>query len=58
MIKSLETVAGVTHTHTQVFLNNVIASNCKTFYVPINIRRNLKFNCILMTVILGFFFAF
>ena len=45
MIKSLETVAGVTHT--QVFLNNVIASDCKTFNVPKNRKRNLKFNCIL-----------
>ena len=56
MRKSLETVVAVTHT--QVFLSNVIASNCKAFSVPINIRRNLKFNCIFITVILGFFFAF
>ncbi len=44
MIKSLETVAGVTHTHTQVFLNNIIASNCKTFCVP-KIIKNLEYNC-------------
>ena len=51
MRKSLETVAGVTHTHThtQAFLNNVIASDCKTFHVPKNRKRNLKFNCILNT---------
>ena len=57
MIKSLETVGRVTHihTHTQAFLDNEIASNSKAFNVPINERRNLKFNCILMTVILGFF---
>ena len=57
MTKSLETVGRVTHTHThtQAFLDNEIASNSKAFNVPINERRNLKFNCILMTVILGFF---
>lgn len=43
MIKSLETVAGVTHTHTQSLLDNKIAGNSKTFGVPKN-RRNLKYN--------------
>lgn len=45
MIKSLETVAGVTHTHThtQSLLDNEIAGNSKTFGVPKN-RRNLKYN--------------
>ena len=36
-------------------LDNKIARNSKAFNVPINIRRNLKFSCILITVILGFF---
>ena len=44
MRKSLETVVAVTHTHTQAFFSNVIASNCKTFNVPKNIK-NLKYNC-------------
>ena len=46
MFKSLETVGRVTHTHThtQVFLNNIIASNCKTFCVP-KIIKNLEYNC-------------
>ena len=45
MGKSLETVGRVTHTHThtQAFLNNQIASNCKAFCVPKN-RRNLEYN--------------
>ena len=55
MRKSLVSLVAVTYTHTQAVLNNEIARNSKTFNVPINERRNLKFNCILMTVILGFF---
>ena len=57
MRESLETVVAVTHTHThtQTVLDNKIARNSKAFNVPINIRRNLKFSCILITVILGFF---
>ena len=53
MRKILETVVAVTHT--QTVLDNKIARNSKAFNVPINIRRNLKFSCILITVILGFF---
>ncbi len=46
MIKSLETVGRVTHTHThtQPFLDNGIASNSKTFNIPKNMK-NLKYNC-------------
>ena len=52
MMKSLETVARVTHTHThtQAFLNNIIASDCKTFNISEN-RRNLKYNCNLLAVL-------
>ena len=41
MRKSLETVVAVTHTHThtQVFLNNEIVRNSKTFCVPKNIQN-------------------
>lgn len=40
MMKKLETVARVTHTHTQVFLlNNKLASNSKVFSIPVNIRN-------------------
>ena len=42
-MKKLETVGRVTHTHTQVLLNNQIASNCKVFCVPKN-RRSLEYN--------------
>ena len=41
-MKNLETVVAVTHR--QVFLSNVIASNCKAFNVSKNIK-NLKYNC-------------
>ena len=46
MIKSLETVAAVTHTHThtQAFLDNEIASNSKAFSIPKNMK-NLKCSC-------------
>lgn len=44
MRKSLETVVAVAHTHTQVFLNNEIVRNSKTFCVPKNIQ-NLEYNC-------------
>ena len=37
-MKSLETVVAVTHTHTQVVLDNQIASNCKAF----NVLKNRK----------------
>lgn len=44
-MKSLETVGTVTHTyiHTQVVLNNQIASDCNAFNVLKN-RRNLEYN--------------
>ena len=47
MEKIAESLIAVTHTHThtQVFLNNIIARNCKNFSIPEN-RRNLKNNCI------------
>ena len=57
MRKSLETVGRVTHTHTQAFLNNQIASNCKAFDVPKN-RRNLEYNRIKSRLYFGFLFAF
>ena len=42
-MKSLESLVAVhTHTHT-LCLNNVIARNCKIFYVPKNIK-NLEYN--------------
>lgn len=44
MTKSLETVGRVTHTHTQAFLDNEIASNSKAFSILKN-RRNLKCSC-------------
>ena len=46
MIKSLETVGRVTHTHThtQAFLDNEIASNSKAFSIPKNMK-NLKCSC-------------
>ena len=44
MIKSLETVGRVTHTHTQPFLDNEIARNSKAFSILKN-RRNLKCSC-------------
>ena len=44
MIKSLETVGRVTHTHTQAFLDNEIASNSKAFNIPKNMK-NLKCSC-------------
>ena len=44
MIKSLETVVAVTHTHTQPFLDNEIARNSKAFNIPKNMK-NLKYNC-------------
>ena len=44
MIKSLETVGRVAHTHTQSFLDNGIARNSKTFNIPKNMK-NLKYNC-------------
>ena len=43
-MKSLETVVDVTHTHTQVVLDNQIASNCKAFNVLKN-RKNLEYSC-------------
>ena len=42
-MKSLETVGRVTHT--QAFLNNVIASNCKTFDVSKN-KKDLNYTVI------------
>ena len=46
MFKIIETVGRVTHTHThtQAFLDNKIASNSKTFNIPKNIK-NLEYNC-------------
>lgn len=44
-MKSLETVGRVIHTHTQAFLNNVIASNCKTFDVSKN-KKDLNYTVI------------
>ena len=46
-MKNLETVGRVTHTHThtQAFLNNVIASNCKTFDVSKN-KKDLNYTVI------------
>ena len=44
MIKSLETVGRVTHTHTQPFLDNEIARNSKAFNIPKNMK-NLKCSC-------------
>ena len=44
-MKSLESLVAVhTHTHTHtICLSNIIARNCKTFYVPKNIK-NLEYN--------------
>ena len=44
MRKNAESLAAVTHTHTQVNLNDIIAKVCNLFNIPKNIRRNLK-NC-------------
>ncbi len=46
MIKSLETVGRVTHTHThtQPVLDNEIASNSKAFNILKN-KKNLKCSC-------------
>ena len=47
MIKSLvslETVHTHTHTHTNTLVT-IIANSCKTFIVPKNTKRNLKYDC-------------
>ena len=49
-MKSLETVVAVTHTHTQVVLDNQIANNCKAFSVLKN-RRNLEYSQYLIMII-------
>lgn len=54
MRKSLVSLEAVTHT--TVVLNNQIASNCKTFNVPINIEKKSKIDCILYAVIFRFLF--
>lgn len=42
-MKSLETLATVTYTHTRVFISEIIARDSKTVSVPKN-RRNLDYN--------------
>lgn len=42
-MKSLETLVAVTHTHTRVFISELIARNSKIFVVPKN-RRNLNYD--------------
>ena len=45
MVKSLVSLEAVhTHTHT-VTLVTIILNSCKTFNVPKNIKRNLKYDC-------------
>ena len=43
MIKSLVSLETV-HTHTNTLVT-IIANSCKTFIVPKNIKRNLKYDC-------------
>lgn len=50
-MKSLETLVAVTHTHTRVFVRELIARNSKTFCVPKN-RRNLDYDHDLLMVII------
>ena len=49
-MKSLETLVAVTHTHTRVFISEIVARDSKTFSVPKN-RRNLDYNCIPLAII-------
>lgn len=42
-MKSLETAGTVTHTHTHLYFNRLIARNSKTFCVPKN-KRNLNYD--------------
>ena len=45
MDKSLVSFEAVhTHTHTNTLVT-IIANSCKTFIVPKNIKRNLKYDC-------------
>ena len=45
MIKSLVSLETVhTHTHTNTLVT-IIANSCKTFIVPKNTKRNLKYDC-------------
>lgn len=47
MDKSLVILEAVyTHTHTNTLVT-IIANSCKTFIVPKNIKRNLKYDCFL-----------
>ena len=43
MDKSLVSFEAV-HTHTNTLVT-IIANSCKTFIVPKNIKRNLKYDC-------------
>lgn len=42
-MKSLVTLGTVTHTHTRVFISEIVARNSEAFNVPKN-RRNLDYN--------------
>ena len=42
-MKSLVTLGAVTHTHTQVFISEIVARDSKTFNVPKN-GRNLDYD--------------
>ena len=53
MDKSLVSFEAVhTHTHANTLVT-IIANSCKTFIVPKNIKRNLKYDCFLQ-----FYFRF